>query len=97
MGRNDFVYATGQTNANAKSPFTVKKIIEETPDTWTMVLEPKGHEGLISTLRRLPGSMSSSLLSLHRNPFSISGSAHKKNELRFSIKTLVISPLKSEN
>jgi len=72
-----------------KSPFTVKKIIEETPDTWTMVLEPKGHAGLDFNASQVAWiNVEQSPFTLHRNPFSISGSAHKKDELRFSIKNL---------
>ena len=72
-----------------KRPFTVRKIIEETPDTWTVVLEPKGHEGFDFHASQVAWiNINSSPFTLHKNPFSISGSALRKDELRFSIKNL---------
>ena len=72
-----------------KKPFTVKEIIEEAKDTWTMVLSPKGHQGLDFSAGQVAWiNINSSPFSLNKNPFSISGSAHNKGELRFSIKNL---------
>ncbi len=72
-----------------KKPFTVKQIIEETKDTWTMVLTPKGHPGLDFSPGQVAWiNINSSPFTLNKNPFSISGSAHNKGELRFSIKNL---------
>jgi predicted ferric reductase len=72
-----------------KKPFTVKQIIEEAKDTWTMVLAPKGHRGLSFAAGQVAWiNINSSPFSLNKNPFSISGSARNKGELRFSIKNL---------
>ena len=72
-----------------KKPFTVKQIIEEAKDTWTLVLSPKGHSGLDFSAGQVAWiNINSSPFSLNKNPFSISGSAHNKGELRFSIKNL---------
>ena len=72
-----------------RKPFTVKKVIEESGDTWTIILEPKGHEGLDFNAAQVAWiNINSSPFTLHKNPFSISGSAHRKDELRFSIKNL---------
>ncbi|MDP2964531.1 MAG: ferric reductase-like transmembrane domain-containing protein [Pelolinea sp.] len=72
-----------------KKPFTVKQIIEETKDTWTMILKPKGHSGLDFSAGQVAWiNINSSPYTLNKNPFSISGSAHNKGELRFSIKNL---------
>jgi predicted ferric reductase len=72
-----------------RQPFTVERVITETPDTWTLVLKPDGHEGLDFNPGQVAWiSINRSPFGLHRNPFSISGSAHRKDELRFSIKAL---------
>ena len=72
-----------------KKPFTVKEIIEEAKDTWTLVLSPKGHSGLDFSAGQVAWiNINSSPFTLNKNPFSISGSAHNKGELRFSIKNL---------
>ncbi len=72
-----------------RQPFVVERVITETPDTWTLVLKPDGHEGLDFNPGQVAWiNINSSPFSLHRNPFSISGSAHRKEELRFSIKAL---------
>jgi len=72
-----------------KRPFVVKEVIEELGDTRTIVLEPKGHEGFDFNAAQVAWiNINSSPFSLHKNPFSISGSAHRKDELRFSIKNL---------
>jgi predicted ferric reductase len=72
-----------------KKPFTVKQIIEETKDTWTLILKPLGHSGLDFSAGQVAWiNINSSPFSLNKNPFSISGSAHNKGELRFSIKKL---------
>jgi len=72
-----------------KHPFIVDKIITETPDTWTLVLKPDGHDGYDFNAGQVAWiNINKSPFSLHRNPFSISGSAHRKEELRFSIKSL---------
>lgn len=72
-----------------KKPFVIKQVIKETHDTWTIVLNPKGHEGLDFNAAQVAWiNINTSPFSLHKNPFSISGSAHRKGELRFSIKAL---------
>lgn len=72
-----------------EKPFTVKQIIEDAKDTWTMVLTPKGHKGLNFAAGQIAWiNINTSPFSLNKNPFSISGSAHNKGELRFSIKNL---------
>ena len=72
-----------------RQPYTVERVITETPDTWTVVLKPDGHEGLDFNPGQVAWiSINRSPFGLHRNPFSISGSAHRKDELRFSIKAL---------
>ena len=72
-----------------RRPYKVHEIITETPDTWTIVLKPDGHEGIDFNPAQVAWiNINSSPFVLHRNPFSISGSAHKKEELRFSIKAL---------
>jgi predicted ferric reductase len=72
-----------------KKPFVVREVIKETMDTWTIVLEPKGHEGFDFNAAQVAWiNINSSPFSMHKNPFSISGSAHRKDELRFTIKNL---------
>lgn len=72
-----------------KKPFRVKQIIEEAEDTWTLVLSPHGHSGLDFSAGQVAWiNINSSPFTLNKNPFSISGSAHNKSELRFSIKNL---------
>ncbi len=72
-----------------KKPFTVKEIYAEAKDTWTLILSPKGHKGLDFSAGQVAWiNINSSPFSLNKNPFSISGSAHNKGELRFSIKNL---------
>ena len=72
-----------------RTPYIVKKVIEEARDTWTIVLNPKGHAGLNFNPAQVAWiNIDTSPFTLHRNPFSISGSAHKMDELRFSIKAL---------
>jgi len=72
-----------------RHPFIVAEVIEELPDVWTLVLHPDGHEGLDFNAGQVAWfNINSSPFSLHRNPFSISGSAHRKDELRFAIKNL---------
>ena len=54
-----------------------------------MVLSPKGHKGLDFSAGQVAWiNINSSPFTLNKNPFSISGSAHNKGELRFSIKNL---------
>lgn len=69
-----------------KKPFAVKQVITELPDTWTMVLEPVNHAGMQFKAGQVAWiSINSSPYTLHRNPFSFSGSSEKPSELRFTI------------
>jgi predicted ferric reductase len=73
----------------SRRPFLVDRIITETPNTWTLVLKPDGHEGLDFNAAQVAWiNINTSPFRLHRNPFSISGSAHRKDELKFTIKAL---------
>jgi predicted ferric reductase len=70
-------------------PYVVNKLIPEAADTWTLVLKPQGHDGLDFNAGQVAWlNINTSPFTLHRNPFSISGSAHRKEELRFSIKAV---------
>ena len=70
-----------------RHPYKVAELIQETPDTWTMVLQPDGHDGCDFNAGQVAWlNINTSPFTLHRNPFSISGSAHHKDDLRFSIK-----------
>jgi len=70
-------------------PYTISKIIKELPGTWSIHLKPSGHAGLDFNAGQVAWlNINSSPFTLHRNPFSISGSAHHKDTLRFSIKNL---------
>ena len=70
-------------------PYLVKKVIPETQDVWTLVLKPNGHTGIDFNAAQVAWiNINTSPFTLHRNPFSISGSAHTKKELRFTIKAL---------
>ena len=70
-----------------KRPYNVSKLIAEVPDTWSMILKPDGHTGLDFNAGQVAWlNINTSPFTLNRNPFSISGSAHQKNELRFTVK-----------
>lgn len=70
-----------------QQPYTVDRIVEEIPDTWSMYLKPQDHPGLNFNAGQVAWlNINTSPFTLNRNPFSISGSAHKPDELRFSIK-----------
>jgi len=70
-----------------RRPFIVEQIVEEIPNTWTLSLKPDGHSGLDFNAAQVAWiNINTSPFTLHRNPFSISGSAHKKEELCFTIK-----------
>jgi predicted ferric reductase len=71
----------------SKRPYRIDQIVEEIPNTWTLTLKPVGHPGLDFNAGQVAWiNINSSPFTLHRNPFSISGSAHKKEELCFTIK-----------
>lgn len=72
-----------------RRPFVVDQVIKEIPNTWTLVLKPLRHAGLDFNAAQVAWiNINSSPFTLHRNPFSISGSAHTQDELRFTIKAL---------
>ncbi len=81
-------------------PYVVSKLKPEVNGIWTMVLKPEGHEGLDFNAGQVAWlNINTSPFTLHRNPFSISGSAHTKKELRFAVKdvgdfTNMVSKLK---
>ena len=54
---------------------------QKLPDTWTMILKPDGHDGLDFNAGQVAWlNINTSPFTLHRNPFSISGSAHQKDD-----------------
>jgi predicted ferric reductase len=72
-----------------KHPYTIDQVIEEIPNTWTLVLKPEGHAGLKFKAAQVAWiNIDTSPFIIHRNPFSISGSAENREELRFTIKAL---------
>jgi predicted ferric reductase len=71
----------------SKRPYRIENIVEEVPNTWTLTLKPVRHKGLDFNAGQVAWiNIGTSPFTLHRNPFSISGSAHTKDELRFTIK-----------
>jgi 3-phenylpropionate/trans-cinnamate dioxygenase ferredoxin reductase subunit len=70
-------------------PFTVHQVIQEIPGVWTLVLKPRGHAGFHFNAGQVAWiHINTSPFTLHRNPFSVSGSALAKEELRLTIKAL---------
>ncbi|MHB8806558.1 MAG: ferredoxin reductase family protein [Anaerolineaceae bacterium] len=70
-------------------PYSVQKVITEVSNVWTLVLKPDGHAGLHFKAGQVAWiNITSSPFTLHRNPFSFSGSAQAKGELHFTIKAL---------
>ena len=72
-----------------RKPYEVRKVISERGNAYTLVVAPVRHAGI----RFLPGqfvwlTMWSSPFSIREHPFSISSSAEKPEELRFTIKEL---------
>lgn len=71
-----------------RTPYRIDMIEKETPDTWSICVEPDGHEGFDFNAGQVAWiNFDGSPFTLHRNPFSISNSAHCKT-LRFSIKVV---------
>jgi predicted ferric reductase len=72
-----------------RQPWRVKEVNQERGRSWTLVLQPEGHKGLTFepgqfawlTIRRSP-------FSLKEHPFSLSSSAERPDEIRFTIKEL---------
>lgn len=72
-----------------KHPYTVSQIITEVPQVWTLVLKPAGHAGMAFKAGQVAWiTVNTSPFTLHRNPFSFSGNALLKDEVRFTIKAL---------
>ena len=72
-----------------KHHYTVKEIIKEKGNTWTIILHPEGHDGITFQ----PGQFAwltlfHSPFSMKGHPFSISSSAEQPSALGFSIKEL---------
>lgn len=72
-----------------KRPWRVVEVIEERGSTWTLVLRPERHAGLLF----LPGqfawlTLERSPFAMKEHPFSIASSAQSLHELRFTIKEL---------
>lgn len=70
-------------------PYRIKEMRQERGNSWTMALEPDGHEGM----RFLPGqfawlTLQRSPWQIKEHPFSISSSAMRKDRLEFTIKEL---------
>ena len=74
---------------NKRHPYVVQKVITEVPDVWTLMLKPDGHAGMHFNAGQVAWiNINTSPFTLHHNPFSFSGSALVKDELRFTIKAL---------
>lgn len=70
-------------------PFQVDKVLTEAPGMWSLVLKPAGHAGMAFKAGQVAWlNINSSPFTLHRNPFSLAGSARKPHELQFAIKNL---------
>lgn len=72
-----------------RRPYQVQGIRKELDDTWTLALEPVGHQGLSF----LPGqfvwlTLGKTPFSLQQHPFSISSSAEVTGRLELTIKAL---------
>jgi predicted ferric reductase len=70
-------------------PYTVREIIKERGNAYTLVIQPDQHQGIDFS----PGqfvwlTMYHSPFSMKEHPFSISSSPEQKNELHFTIKEL---------
>ena len=72
-----------------RHPYRVIEVKEERADSWSLTIEPDGHDGL----RFEPGqfawlTLGNSPFALKEHPFSFSGSAEKVPTLTFTIKEL---------
>jgi predicted ferric reductase len=72
-----------------RTPYRVTGVRPERGRSWTITVEPDGHEGL----RFLPGQFAwvtfgDSPFSLEQHPFSFSSSAHRPRQLEFTVKEL---------
>ncbi len=72
-----------------RHPYSVQQVITEVPNVWTLVLRPQGHAGMNFRAGQVAWiNVKSSPFTLHRNPFSFTGSENAKKEIRFTIKAL---------
>ena len=72
-----------------QKPYMVKSVVGESADTYSLTLEPDGHEGIPFEAGQVAWiSTGQSPFVLSRNPFSYSGSSEADGDLRFSIKNL---------
>jgi predicted ferric reductase len=72
-----------------RRPYELKELIEERGDSWTLVVEPVGHEGL----RFMPGqfawlTIGTSPFAIREHPFAIASSAESPQRLHFTIKEM---------
>jgi len=70
-------------------PYQLKEIIKERGDSWTLVIEPVGHEGLSF----MPGqsawlTIGTSPFAIREHPFAMASSAEHPQRLEFTIKEL---------
>lgn len=72
-----------------RRPYEMVDLIEERADTWSVVLEPVGHEGLTFNAGQVAWlSMGHSPFRIEEHPFSFASSAEHPERLGFAIKAL---------
>lgn len=72
-----------------KKPYTLKKVVPEGKDTWSVYLEPQGHKGTPFRAGQVAWiTIGRSPFVISKNPFSYSGSEEVTDLVRFSIKNL---------
>jgi predicted ferric reductase len=70
-------------------PYQVVDVVEERGDTWSLVLEPMGHEGLTFDAGQVAWlSVGHSPFHIQEHPFSFASSAEHPERLEFAIKEL---------
>lgn len=72
-----------------RKPFEIADMIEERGDTWSMVLEPVGHEGLPFTAGQVAWlTVDRSPFRIKEHPFSFASSAEHRERFSFAIREL---------
>jgi len=72
-----------------KRPYQVVEVVEERGNTWSLVLEPVGHEGLTFKAGQVAWlSVGHSPFHIQEHPFSFASSAEHPERLTFAIKEL---------
>ncbi len=72
-----------------RRPYEVVDVIEERGKTWTLVLEPAGHDGLSFAAGQVAWlSVGHSPFRIEEHPFSFASSAERPEQLEFAIKEL---------